>query len=246
VYLLNDPKIVSIVKSKPFTTSIIIAEGVGSDHKPVIQLVRKHKQAINRLGTSDMRMRKFKTKGRDGELAELSEEQSVFLVTLMGNSPTVVKFKEAMVEEFFSQKKRLSSMGQNRKADNWIESRSAGKLVHRNLTDKIKEFAEYAASHGSENCEMYFVVIPKMINRMLFNKSGDDFNSLRQFLTAEQLANIATAEKVAIKALTEGMGKNLEYKEVYKLADDKVAAFADIVGTSEIMGVLPEQKLLLG
>jgi phage regulator Rha-like protein len=234
--------LVSIIKSKPFTTSLIIADGVGNEHRAVMQLLKKHQNSeiLSTFQTSEL-----STKGRPIKFAYLSELQSIFLITLMDNTPTVVKFKEALSKEFLTNRQALENMTQDRKESEWVASRTAGKLAHRNLTDKIKEFTEYAVKQGSENYDMYYLVIPKMSNRLLFNQTGDDFDTLRQFLTRDQLINIANAEKVTVKALTEGMSQELEYKEVYKLADEKVAGFAEIVGTSEIMGALPEQIGLL-
>lgn len=76
---MQNLELVSIIKSKPFTTSLIIAEGVGNEHRAVMQLLKKHQD--NEI-LSTYQMSELSTKGRPIKFATLTELQSIFLITL--------------------------------------------------------------------------------------------------------------------------------------------------------------------
>lgn len=95
--------------NEPMTTSEAIAEGVDLAHKTVIQLVRKYVEDLQAFGPLAFEMRVGRP-GRGGEATEfayLNEGQSMFLMTLMRNSPVVVAFKKALVKAFLELRDRL-------------------------------------------------------------------------------------------------------------------------------------------
>lgn len=83
-----------------FTNTLIIAEGVGNDHRNVMRLLNRYSD--RKLLSTFQRM-KVSRGGRPVEYAILNEEQTTFLITLMNNSDKVVTFKEALTREFFKQ-----------------------------------------------------------------------------------------------------------------------------------------------
>ncbi len=53
---------------------------------------------------------------------------------------------------------------------------------------------------------------------------------------------VSTADDVIEKALREGMDKKMPYKDIYKLAKDRVVSFADIIGKSHVHSLELEDK----
>lgn len=94
--------------NEPMTTSEAIAEGVDLAHKTVIQLVRKYVADLSGWGEVAFQMR-LNPQGSSTEFAYLNEGQSMFLMTLMRNSPIVVAFKKALVNAFLDLRSNLRS-----------------------------------------------------------------------------------------------------------------------------------------
>jgi len=93
-------KLVLLNNNNPITTSEIVAAGVKKSHKSVIQLIRQYENDLNEFGTFAFEMRK--SGGRPTEFYYLNEQHVTFLITLMRNTETVVKFKKTIIKEFYS------------------------------------------------------------------------------------------------------------------------------------------------
>ena len=70
---------------------------------------------------------------------------------------------------------------------------------------------------GSTKAEMYYANISKMENKGLF-LIQEKFKNIRNVLTGQQLQVLCSADQIVIKAIKEGMSKNMNYKDIYVLA----------------------------
>lgn len=104
--------------------------------------------------------------------------------------------------------------------------RAEGKMIRRVETDAIQEFIEYAKSNGSQASERYYQIITKATNDILNISAGQ-----RDNLTANQLEHLAMVERVIANALKDGVSKNLNYKDIYKLAATKARQVYSIVAS---------------
>lgn len=102
--------------------------------------------------------------------------------------------------------------------------RAEGKMIRRVETDAIKEFIEYAKSNGSQSSERYYAIITKATNEILNIGAGQ-----RDSLTAMQLEHLAMVERVIASALTQGIEKEMNYKDIYKLASSKAKQVYQVV-----------------
>ncbi len=93
--------LVQLHHNEPMTTSLAIAEGVEMGHASVIKLVRTHANDIADFGEVGFEIR-LNPQGSPTEFAWLNEGQSLFLLTLMRNSPVVVEFKKALIRAFLT------------------------------------------------------------------------------------------------------------------------------------------------
>ena len=86
------------------TSSEIIAEGVGNQHKNVIELVRKYQSDLEEFGGVAFETRPFETNGgvQEREIALLNEQQATLLLTYMQNTAIVREFKKALVKAFYN------------------------------------------------------------------------------------------------------------------------------------------------
>ena len=102
--------------------------------------------------------------------------------------------------------------------------RAEGKMIRKVETDAIKEFIEYAKSNGSQSSERYYAIITKATNEILNISAGQ-----RDSLTAVQLEHLAMVERVIASALTQGIEKEMNYKDIYKLASSKAKQVYQVV-----------------
>lgn len=104
-------ELVLLHHNEPMTTSLAIAEGVGMEHKSVLQLIRNHVDSLANFGGVAFEMRPFDTKGgcQWRDVYFLNEPQSTLLITFMRNSEIVVRFKIALVKAFYEMRDRLRS-----------------------------------------------------------------------------------------------------------------------------------------
>lgn len=102
--------------------------------------------------------------------------------------------------------------------------RAEGKMIRRVETDAIKEFIEYAKNNGSQSSERYYAIITKATNEILGIEAGK-----RDELSANQLEHLAMVERVIASALTQGIEKEMNYKDIYKLASSKAKQVYNIV-----------------
>lgn len=91
--------IVTIENGSAVTTSMAIADGVGYEHKSVIQLIRDNIADLQEFGTLAFEMRK--SGGRPTEYALLNEQQATLLITYMRNNEIVRAFKKQLVKAFY-------------------------------------------------------------------------------------------------------------------------------------------------
>jgi len=205
--------------------------GLEVEHKAILQLVKKYETDFQDIRTFTFQM--LKSGGRPTSFCYLDEEQATFLITLMKNSPVIVKFKRRMTRQFYQMKKFIAQKVNQKANAEWLESRASGKLIRRVETDTLKIFVEYATNGGSKNAHHYYSNISTMQNKALFF-IDQKFKNIRDLLDIHQLATLQIADRIVIRALEEGMGKSLHYKEIYQLAKSRIETFAMIHGKSPV------------
>ena len=226
---------VIIKRSKAITTSLEIARVFEKLHKHVIR-------DIEALGISEnFRRSNFglssyvNSQNKEQKMYEMSKDGFTFLA-LGYTGAKADKFKEWYITEF----NRMETFILNKKNQEWVETRKAGKLIRNTETDAVKLFIDYATKQGSSNAKFYYANISKMQNKALF-LLDQKYKNVRELLDVEQLWTIASADKIVIKALKDGMNREMNYKDIYQLAKTNVETFAAIHGKSAI----PDTKLRL-
>lgn len=236
---MND--LVKLSNETPVVSTFDIFERMGySEHRMLKKVVTDHIDEFNGYGFIQLELTKPKkgtVGGRPVESYLLNEDQFILLVMLAKNSKESVKLKYRVAKEFKRLKEVVAKLIAQRKDSDWQNVRKDGKAVYMQKTDVIKQFVDYATEQGSKNSRMYYANLAKMENNALFFLE-QKYKNVREILTIKQLMQVATADDVIEKALKEGMEKQLNYKECYKLARDRVIAFAEIIGKSPVQGLL--------
>lgn len=96
-------------ESGPETTSLIVAEGTGVQHKNVLELIRNNLADFEEFGRVAFETRprpQGQHGGADVSFARLNEEQATLLLTYMRNSDIVRQFKKNLVRAFYELRNR--------------------------------------------------------------------------------------------------------------------------------------------
>lgn len=93
------------------TTSLIVAEGVETQHASVIRLVRDNRSDFEEFGGVGFEIQPFETAGgrQERTVAVLNRDQAMLLMTYMRNSPVVREFKKNLVRAFSEMEKKLAA-----------------------------------------------------------------------------------------------------------------------------------------
>ncbi len=213
--------------NEKLTTSILIAKAAGQEHRSVMNLIRKYKNDLEEFGTCGFEVQNSKS-GRPLEYACLNEQQVLFLVSLMRNTPTVVDLKFKTVKEFYRMKDALSQASVRQQNVGRKQLREPGKLIGIMQPDIIEEFVQYAKSQGSKSSEKYYTSVADMENKAL-SFLQQKYKSLKEDLTGKSLMVISAANLIVQHAIKEGMAKGLRYDEIYNLAKNNVEKFAGLI-----------------
>lgn len=177
------------VDSVPFTTSKVIAEMTGMNHRRVKDAIRKYSNELEGFGL----LGAYETEssgGRPEEIIKLNEEQATFLMTLLKNTPVVVAFKKELVRQFYAMRRELVKREVERV-----------KLTptRRELTDAIRDNVP-----DSPHKAMWYRHYTDLAYRSAFGKSAAQLRKERDapkgavavdYLTSDELERVERATK---------------------------------------------------
>jgi len=142
-------EIVLIRGKKIFTDSMVMSNGTGVGHRKIKDVIRTHKNDLEKLGKLSAPYQAESTGGRPEEYYQLNEQQSTFIITLLKNTKRVTAFKLELVRQFYAMHQLL----QQKRTNLYKDARSYQVDIRKKETDTIKEFVEYAKGQGSINAD---------------------------------------------------------------------------------------------
>ena len=226
--------LVEIKGQKVFTDSLRIAEKFNKRHDRVI---RKIENLIKDDENNRLIFGVVEYKDKKGEFRKkyIMDRRSFTILSMGFTGKKAFDWKNKFLDAFKVMEKTLLQQSIQSQNTEWIAQRSSGKIIHREKTDIIKDFIEYAKSQGgsAKGCGMYYSNIAKMENKALFILE-QKFPNFRDILNLNQLATITSADGIAKKAIREGIDDGLHYKEIYRMAKNRVETFADLHGKTFI------------
>ena len=184
--------------------------------------IKNSRDAVNEIG------KKLRTAGiKDVGIAD------ILIQTAGGKQKTTIINEQIFYELVFNSRKQKAVLFRAWVTGEVLPSirkhgfyRAEGKMIRKVETDAIKEFIEYAKSNGSQSSERYYAIITKATNSILGISAGE-----RDSLTAIQLEHLAMVERVIASALTQGIEKQMNYKDIYKLASRKAKQVYQVVAS---------------
>ena len=238
-------KLVSLYQGKEARVSTFdIFIGFGyPEHRSFKRRIKDHESSFLKYGKLLEAQNCASNKKRGGQEKSylLNEEQFMLLVTIAKTTPQSIELKMRIIDEFMRMRTALVKATASRNNQDWLSARKDGKQVYFQKTDVIKQFVEYATSQGSQSAKLYYANIAKMENSALFLVE-QKYPNLREVLNVRQLMQVATADQIVEKALEDGMNDHLHYKDIYKLAKERVIQFSEIIGKSQVIALLEQDK----
>lgn len=211
---MND--LVALKGNDVFTTSLIIADGTGIQHKSVKRMIFKNEKELKDFGTLAI-LNRESTGGRPEEIYQLNEEQATFLVTLLRNTKVVITFKKELVRQFYAMRRLLLE----RQTQTWQETRYQGKLTRKAETNVIKQLIEYAKGQGSQNADKLYLTYSKLANKMAGIASRDTASVM-------QLNNLNTIENIILHCIQLGILEDKHYKQIYQDCKQRLLDYQEI------------------
>lgn len=194
--------LVEVRASQPFTTTLVVAEGVKLIHKRVIELVRRYQSDFEEFG-----LLRFQTaprlKGQHGggdvEYAELSEDQATYLITLFRNKPIVRQFKIRLVKDFRRARDEIDRLRGLRDSPDWQKVRVDSIVSFKMQNATLKDMRE---THGKTTEAKHYMCEAKLIGYVMTGKfSGID----RNLLSAGDLNRIAELQRINVMLIAQDM-----------------------------------------
>lgn len=207
--------------------SRIVADRFGKKHAFIIRIINKLINDFKGDPKSPLILKKEdEYRGKKYIYYEMDKEFFTHLM-MRFKGKKAFEWQCAFVKAFFQMEQALLRQSNLE----WQREREQGKQIRLDLADEIKEFIEYATTNGSQNAKNYYATITKMQYKALglIEKNEKINKTFRNTLDLMDLHNLISSEQIARKALIEGMGRNLHYKDIYQLAKQRVLKFADII-----------------
>jgi len=137
------------------------------------------------------------------------------------------------IDAFFHMEQQLLEQRVQQKNIEWQREREQGKEIRLDLTDIIQTFIQYSRDQGAseKGANMYYSNITQMEYKALglIEKNEKVNKGLRNTLDIMDLYSLLSAERVARKALSDGMKQELHYKDIFQIAKKDVMQLADIM-----------------
>lgn len=209
-------ELVELKRNDVFTNSKVIAEGTENQHESVVAIIRKYEKDICEFGKLEYSDLKSGKRGQPEKIYYLNEEQATFVITLLRNSKTVVKFKKELVRQFYAMRKFLL----DKQSKQWNDTRLANKENRLKETDVIKMLVDYAKEQGSTHSDKLYLTYTKLAKSIV---GGN-----RDAASVTDLNNLTLVESIILQTIRIDMSMNMPYKDIYKDCKDRLERFADI------------------
>lgn len=189
------------VNAKLYTTGDVIAQYAGMTHHAVNSLIYRYRRIISRKGKRSyvaFEMQRTRA-GRLKKLYRLNEKQSSFLITLFHNTPQVVRFKDALNEEFYAMKEELIARHVAFKF---------GKQSSKGLNDAIANsdvFKGDRNAYSNLNRLMYKQALGMNTAQIKKLRGIPEHHSITEYLTADESAALSKIKERTMAFVGAGM-----------------------------------------
>ena len=211
---MQEITLVELKNNKAVTTSLLIANKFGKQHKNILSIIEAKKHLFNGLNFKLVTYED--AKGENRPMYYLDRDFTTFII--MGFTGSKADEWKLKYIQAFNQ---MQQMIMEKNTTLWLEQRTQGKLVRKEETDTIQKLTEYARLQGSEHSNMLYMTYSKLANKMA---SIDD----RENATIQQLSELTFIENIILNQIVVGMKAGIHYKEIYQDCKKQIELFKNI------------------
>ena len=210
-----------------YTTTEIIAERTGNTFKAVSDLVRRYRDKLEEIAPLRFSvLKKLNPQGgRSIKIYHLNEQQTLFFIPLLGNTPAVVQFKFELAKAFIAMRNEL----QARQIARAVE-KPQGKTLHQAIT----EWGHFLR-HGN----MWHTIIRTLLactvtglTKKQIQARDDDWRkekTLLDLLTLEEMERYKLLEGIVIAMIMAGS----DYEPIKQAIKNSIATKKAQTATNE-------------
>ncbi len=207
---------------EPFATSTQIAKNFGIRHDDLLRKIRLFHSFEELISLRKITERKRTVRGKEYPYFELDADAFAFIcLSITGKKAESFKwvfieaFKKATLEAITAK----VSISANQANQNWLEARQHGKDTRELLTQKIKEFCQYAEAQRGKQYKQcpYFKHVTDAIYAFIGVEAPKGGQAPRNVYSGAVVEDIESAEFEAIKLLDEVMDVQGSRKGIKKL-----------------------------
>ncbi|ACH39992.1 phage regulatory protein, Rha family [Citrifermentans bemidjiense Bem] len=221
--------LVSCQHRQAVTTSVVVAQVFGKRHKDVLRAITNLLADLEGEGVSRRSFAPRDYTDERGKTYQMYEmDRDGYSLLAMGfNGRKALRFKAQYIDAFNKMERALL----HRENLSWQDQRTGNKIGRRAETDSLARFVDYATAQGSQSARLYFMNVTKMTHQALNLVRQAAPQSLRDTIDSMELSFLTTAEYLVQQTIEEGMAAGLPYKEIYRLAKDRVTTYAETLPT---------------
>lgn len=239
--------LVELDHGEVWTTSLLIAEKFGKQHKNVIQAIGNLECSMEFAGLNFQLSEYTDSTGRTLPMYRVSRDGFSFLCMGFSGSKAAV-WKEAFIGAFNRMEQELRRIAIQHASPDWIEARQSGKADRRDLTDAVQALCQRAHERGDSTTTLHLweTAATRVVTSALFETNGERITAIRDRLTARQLRRLGMAEEVYARALDSLIDTKAHHRAVNEQGKVAVLAFAAATGGREVPGVDRAARRLRG
>jgi len=229
-------ELVELKRNEAFCDSQTVARKFELKHAYVVRAIKNLKLQLEKIRVTSNHP-KVITEEREYRglkyTAHLMNREFFSLLSMRFKGQKAFEWQVKFNSAFYDLEKIAIIEATNKKNEAWLASRQQGKIVHRETTDVIKDFVDYATNQGSTHAKMYY----KHITNLTYKALGlvvQRKPKLRDTLSIFYLCNIATAEFIAQRSIKKYMDDGIPYKKVYDFVKEDLEKFADSIKIGDI------------
>lgn len=141
-----------------------------------------------------------------------------FSLLVMGfNGKEAIDWKMKYIEAF----NRMEQLLAQKQTEIYKDTRAYQKAIRKQETDAIKALVDYAEGQGSRNAARYYSSLSKLADKTAGIENRD-------MATIKQLGTLALIENIIAKCITEGIGLEEPYKDIYQECKCKLERFHSV------------------
>ncbi len=220
-------ELVEQIKGGVYTDSSMVARKFGQKHAYIVRTIEQLCEELRVISNHPCFPTKEPRNYRGTDYtAYLMDREFFSLLAMRFKGKEALEWQVKFNRAFYAMEEHLIAETLNKRNDQWVLERKAGKQIRLATTDSIKEFVDYATDQGSKSAKFYYKHITNATYKslgLLIQRSP----KVRDTMDLMEISQLALAEVVIQRALQKYLKQQIPYKVIYTMLVEDLNRFAD-------------------